>query len=104
MRRILVDYARSHRTGKRVGTWDNLAFDEALAPAAPRSINLIALDDSLKDLMKLDPQQSQIVELRFFSGLSQSEIAKEIGVSQMHVSRLLRQSLEQVRAEMNAPE
>ena len=64
MRRILVDYARSHRAEKRGGGWDKLIFDEALAPSAERSIDLIALDDALKDLLALDPRQSQIVELR----------------------------------------
>ena len=87
MRRILVDYARSHRTGKRGGTWDKLAFDEALAPAAPRSLNLIALDDALKDLLAFDPQQSQIVELRFFGGLTNEEIGEVLDVSPSTVKR-----------------
>jgi RNA polymerase sigma factor (TIGR02999 family) len=87
MRRILVDYARSHRAEKRGGTWDKLAFDEALALAVPRSINLIALDDALKDLMELDPQQSQIVELRFFGGLSNEEIGEVLDVSPSTVKR-----------------
>ena len=56
-----------------------------------------------RSLACLDDRARRIVELRFFSGLSQSEIAREIGVSQMHISRLLRQSLEKVRNEMNSP-
>ena len=48
MRRILVDYSRAHRAGKHGGGWDKLAFDEALAPVAERSVDLIALDDALK--------------------------------------------------------
>ena len=48
MRRILVDYARTHRAEKRGGGWDKLAFDEALAPSAERSVDLVALDDALE--------------------------------------------------------
>ena len=87
MRRILVDYARAHRAEKRGGTWDKLAFDEALALAVPRSINLIALDDALKDLLAFDPQQSQIVELRFFGGLTNEEIGEVLDVSPSTVKR-----------------
>jgi RNA polymerase sigma-70 factor (ECF subfamily) len=87
MRRILVDYARSHRAAKRGGTWDKIAFDEALAPLAERSIDLIALDDALKDLLTFDPRQSQIVELRFFGGLTNEEIGEVLGVSSTTVKR-----------------
>jgi RNA polymerase sigma factor (TIGR02999 family) len=76
MRRILVDYARSHRADKRGGGWDKLEFDEALAPSAERTVDLVALDDALKDLTALDPRQSQIVELRFFGGLTNEEVAE----------------------------
>lgn len=87
MRRILVDYARSHRAEKRGGGWDKLVFDEAIAPAAERSIDLIALDDALKDLLALDPRQSQIVELRFFGGLTNEEVAEVLDVSPRTVKR-----------------
>lgn len=87
MRRILVDYARSHRAGKRGGTWDKLAFDEALAPSEERSVDLIALDDALKDLLALDPRQSQIVELRFFGGLTNEEVGEVLQVSPRTVKR-----------------
>jgi RNA polymerase sigma factor (TIGR02999 family) len=87
MRRILVDYARSHRAEKRGGSWDKLAFDEALAPSPERSIDLVALDDALKDLLALDPRQSQIVELRFFGGLTNEEIGEVLNVSPRTVKR-----------------
>jgi RNA polymerase sigma factor (TIGR02999 family) len=87
MRRILVDYARSHRAGKRGGGWDKLEFDDALAPAAERSVDLVALDDALKDLLALDPRQSQIVELRFFGGLTNEEIGEVLDVSPRTVKR-----------------
>ena len=81
MRRILVDYARAHRAEKRGGGWDKLVFDEALSPSAERSIDLVALDDALKDLLAFDPRQSQIVELRFFGGLTEEEIGEVLKVS-----------------------
>ena len=72
--------------------------------ADPEAVYEVADDRDLiaRGLGTLDERSRRIVELRFFSGLSQSEIAREIGVSQMHVSRLLRQSLEKIRADMNA--
>lgn len=87
MRRILVDYARSHHAEKRGGNWDKLVFDEALAPAAERSVDLLALDDALQDLLALDPRQSQIVELRYFGGLTIDEVAEVLDVSPRTVKR-----------------
>lgn len=87
MRRILVDYARSHRAEKRGGGWDKLVFEEALAPAVERSVDLIALDDALQDLLALDPRQSQIVELRYFGGLTTEEVAEVLDVSPRTVKR-----------------
>ena len=87
MRRILVDYARSHRAEKRGGGWDKLAFDEALAPALERSIDLVALDEALKDLLAVDPRQSQIVELRYFGGLTNEEIGEVLDISPRTVKR-----------------
>ncbi len=69
MRRILVDHARRFRASKRGGEWEKVEFDEALALAPSRSVDLIALDDALQDLAKLKPEHSQIVELHFFGGL-----------------------------------
>ena len=87
MRRILVDYARAHCAKKRGGGWDKLAFDEALAPSMERNVDLIALDDALKDLLAFDSRQSQIVELRFFGGLTNEEIGEVLDVSPSTVKR-----------------
>ena len=87
MRRILVDYARAHRAKKRGGEWEKLLFDEALAPVVGRRIDLIALDDALKQLLVVDPRQSQIVELRFFGGLTNEEIGEALQVSARTVKR-----------------
>ena len=100
MRRILVDHARTHRAEKRGGGWDKIAFDEALVPLAERSIDLIALDDALKDLLALDPRQSQIVELRFFGGLTNEEIAELLNISPTTVKREWRMAKAWLRREI----
>lgn len=100
MRRILVDYARSHRAEKRGGSWDKLAFDEALAPSAERRIDLVALDDALKDLLAVDARQSQIVELRFFGGLTNEEIGEVLDVSPRTVKREWRMAKAWLRREI----
>jgi RNA polymerase sigma factor (TIGR02999 family) len=104
MRRILVDYARSHRAEKRGGGWDKLAFDEAIAPSAERSVDLVALDDALKDLLALDPRQSQIVELRFFGGLTNEEVGEVLDVSPRTVKREWRMAKAWLRREIFAGE
>ena len=87
MRRILVDHARAHATGKRGGEWCKVEFEDALAPATSRSLDVIALDDALRDLMKLNPQHSQIVELRFFGGMTVDEVAEVLDLSPRTVQR-----------------
>jgi RNA polymerase sigma factor (TIGR02999 family) len=85
MRQILVEYARSRNAAKRDGGF-RLSLDHNLAFKA-RNLDLVALDDALKDLAKLDEQQSRIVELRFFGGLSIEETASVLDVSQAAVKR-----------------
>jgi RNA polymerase sigma factor (TIGR02999 family) len=87
MRRILVDHARRHRRGKRGGALDKVEFDEALAASVSRDLNVIALDDALQDLAALNPQHSQIVELRFFGGMTIEEVAEALDVSPRTVQR-----------------
>jgi RNA polymerase sigma factor (TIGR02999 family) len=82
MRRILVDSARSRRSGKRGGAQTPARFDDAVAVFETRSRDLAALDDALNDLEAKDPVKSRLVELRFFGGLSMAEIAAVIGVTE----------------------
>ena len=87
MRRILVDHARSRGYQKRGGGALKVSFDEAVVGAEERAAELIALDDALKDLAAIDPRKCQIVELRYFGGLSVDETAEVVGVSSVTVMR-----------------
>ena len=87
MRRILVDHARSRGYAKRGGGALKMSFDEAVIGAEERGAELIALDDALQDLAAIDPRKCQIVELRYFGGLSVDETAEVIGVSSVTVMR-----------------
>jgi RNA polymerase sigma factor (TIGR02999 family) len=87
MRRILVDHARSHRYLKRGGGALTLELTEAVATAERREVDLLALDDALNGLARLDERQSRIVELRFFAGLSTEETSEVLGVSAPTVKR-----------------
>ena len=86
MRQILVDYARNQHAAKR-DAGIKLVLDEAIAPIPLRQINLIVIDDALQGLSRLDSRQGQIVELRFFGGLSLEETALVLGVSVSTVQR-----------------
>ena len=87
MRRILVDYARTQHYAKRGGDQKKFGLEEALDLAQVQDSNLVALDEALTSLAVFDPQQSQIVELRFFGGLTIEETAKVLGVSDSTVER-----------------
>ena len=87
MRRILVDYARSHQAAKRGGDYIKLSLDDAAAMSDEKSAGLLALDEALDRLAKLDPQQSRVVELRVFGGLSVEETAAALGISPRTVKR-----------------
>lgn len=86
MRQVLVDYARSRKAAKRNAGW-KLSLDDSRSTSRNKSADLIALDDALKDLARLDVRQSKIVELRFFGGLSIEETADVMGVSPATVKR-----------------
>jgi len=87
MRRILVDHARSHLYAKRGGGAEKLTLDEAIATPQERDFELVALDDALITLAAIDPQQSRIIELRFFGGLTIEETADVLGISPATVKR-----------------
>jgi RNA polymerase sigma factor (TIGR02999 family) len=87
MRRILVDHARMRYAAKRGGNCLTLLLDETVAMPQERGINLTALDDALQKLTRFDTQQAQIVEMRFFAGLSIEETSEALGVSPATVKR-----------------
>jgi RNA polymerase sigma factor (TIGR02999 family) len=87
MRRVLVDHARMRQADKRGSGERPVVLDEALALVAERTPDVVALDDALRALAELDPRQAQIVELRFFGGLSIEEAAEVIGLSPATVKR-----------------
>ena len=87
MRRILVDAARERGAHKRGGEISHVVFDEALVPTPERDTDLVALDAALKALAEVDPRKSQVVELRYFGGLSAEETAEVLSVSVETVAR-----------------
>jgi RNA polymerase sigma factor (TIGR02999 family) len=87
MRRILVDSARKRRYAKRGGEQRPILLEEAALIPAPRATDLVALDDALNTLAKIDPRKTQVVELRFFGGLSVEESAHVLNVSAATVLR-----------------
>jgi RNA polymerase sigma factor (TIGR02999 family) len=87
MRQILVDYARRHRAVKRGAGTCTLTLDERVVFAQTRAVDVLVLDEALNGLAKLDQQQSRIVELRFFGGLSIDETSAVLGVSPATVKR-----------------
>jgi RNA polymerase sigma-70 factor (ECF subfamily) len=87
MRRILLDYARSHDAVKRGGLRQKVLIDDGMAVTEQRAVELIALDTALTRLAEIDPQQSRIVELRFFGGLSVEETAEVMKISPATVKR-----------------
>ena len=91
MRRILIDHARRRQYVKHGGETQRVAFEVAVSEAGvmsqPRAAELLALDEALDELARLDPRKSRVVELRYFGGLSLEETAKVLDVSLMTVRR-----------------
>lgn len=87
MRRILVDHARRRGFAKRGGEALFVALDEALVAAQARGVEVLALDDALDALARIDRRKSRVVELRYFGGLSLEETAQALGVSLDTVKR-----------------
>jgi len=86
MRRILVDHARERQAAKRPGGI-RVTFNEGLRPVAPPDCELMMLDEALCDLARLDPRQADIVELKYFGGLSEAEVAAVLSLSRATVTR-----------------
>ena len=87
MRRILVDHARTRRYAKRGGGAAKVSLDEALVVTSDPRPDLVALDDALQALAAVDSRKGQVVEMRFFGGLSVEETAEALGVSPQTVMR-----------------
>ena len=88
MRRILIDHARRHQYAKRGGGARQVSLDEAATVVIPdQSGELLRLDEALKSLAEMDPRRSQVVELRYFGGLNNEEIAGVLQISENTVTR-----------------
>ncbi len=87
IRQILVDHARKRQAGKRDSGGPLLSFDETFELPNGDQLDLVRLDDALNSLARIDEQQSRIIELRFFGGLSIDEAAQLIGISPRTVKR-----------------
>ena len=87
MRQILVDYARRHRASKRGSGACMLTLDDAAALPERKDVDVLALDDALNTLAKIDPRQARVVELRFFAGLSLEETSEVMGIATATVQR-----------------
>jgi len=101
MRCVLVDHARSRRSAKRGGAVRPVTLDEDIHTSGERMAGLIALDDALTDLAKLHPRQCQVIELRFFAGLSVEETAAILKVSPDTVMRDWRAAKAWLERELN---
>ena len=87
MRRILIDHARRHAYAKRGGGAQQVSLEEAATVTPEQSFELIRLDEALKSLAEMDSRRSRVVELRYFGGLSNQEIASVLHISQNTVTR-----------------
>jgi RNA polymerase sigma factor (TIGR02999 family) len=87
MRRILVDHARRRSAGKRGGGIQPGLLDEALVLPVPSTLDLLALDESLKELAEFDERKCHVVEMRFFTGLSAKDIATVLHTTEATVRR-----------------
>ena len=104
MRRLLVDQARARHAAKRGGSADAVELDEALQVSDGQGEALVGLDEALQRLEVIDPRQGQIVEQRYFGGLTLEETAEALGVSLATVKRELRFAHAWLAAELgNSP-
>jgi RNA polymerase sigma factor (TIGR02999 family) len=87
MRHILVDHARAKRARKRGAFWQQITLDEGLNATEGQSLDVLALNEALERLTKLDPRQGRVVELHFFGGLTFEEIAEVLGIAARTVKR-----------------
>ena len=87
MRRVLIDHARAHATVKRGGAAIRLSLDDVQVPVEERAASFVALDEALDRLAELDARKCRVVEMRFFAGMTDEEIAEVLGVTTRTVLR-----------------
>lgn len=87
MRRILIDYARERLAAKRRGSAVRVLLDERIGATGPIDCEMLLLDQALNELAQLDPRQAQIVELRYFGGMTEQEVATVLSLSRATVTR-----------------
>ena len=87
MRQILVDYARRHGAAKRGASVPKLSLEDATMTSRRKDVEIVALDDALIGLAKIDPRQSRVVELRFFAGLTLEQISEVLEIAPATVQR-----------------
>jgi RNA polymerase sigma factor (TIGR02999 family) len=87
MRRVLVDHARRYRAGKRIGIQDKVSLGEVEEPAIEPDVEVLAVHEALERLAEIHPRQAQLVELRYFGGLTNAEAAAHFGVSRATAER-----------------
>jgi RNA polymerase sigma factor (TIGR02999 family) len=100
MRRVLVDHARRKQAGKRIPRDELLPLELSSEPFELPDLDLVALDRALDRLARVHPRQARIVELRFFAGLSESEVAELLGISRVTVTRDWKVARLRLRREM----
>lgn len=88
MRRVLVDHARAHNARKRGGDLRRVEMEDGIAFCSERADEVVEVDEALEELRKIKPREAQIVELRYFAGLSDEQIAALLGISTRTVQRL----------------
>ena len=103
MRHILVDYARQRASGKRGGEFRHVTLDGELAVSDERSAELVALDDALEALAKINPRGSRVVVMRYFGGMNNKEAAEVLQVSETTVERDWRLARAWLYRELRAP-
>jgi RNA polymerase sigma factor (TIGR02999 family) len=87
MRRVLIDHAREHQAAKRPAAHLKVLLDDGIGAAQPPTCELMMVDKALVELARIDPRQGQIVELRYFGGLSEQEVAVVLSLSRATVTR-----------------
>jgi RNA polymerase sigma factor (TIGR02999 family) len=87
MRRILIEYARAQGCSKRGGEMRRMSLDDALVISPESDPEIVRLDEALEELAKFDSRKAQVVEMRYFGGLTSDEIASVLGISPQSVNR-----------------